>query len=107
MFLHLPGRYSGSLDVFFSVISICSSQNLHPVYNELRNNSPARLDAVIGISIGSAAIIYEIIGMLGYMTFGNKVKANIMEMYNNSAGVNICRLAILMYVLPYLHCCPF
>lgn len=32
------------------------------------------MNIVIGTSIGSAAIIYEIIAVFGYLTFGTKVR---------------------------------
>lgn len=49
------------------------------MYNELRDNTQQRLNKSIGISIGSAAVVYEILGILGYMTFGAAVGSNIIE----------------------------
>jgi hypothetical protein len=36
-------------------------------------NSQARLNTVIGASIGGATAIYLVVGLLGYFTFGSKV----------------------------------
>lgn len=46
---------------------------LFPIFNEISSNTQARMNVVIGTSIGSAAIIYEIIAVFGYLTFGSKV----------------------------------
>ena len=73
------------------------------------------MNTVIGTSIGSAAVIYETIGLLGYLTFGTDVRedylslpfahlyfqvaSNILESYHNSALISICRLGIVIMVL--------
>lgn len=44
-----------------------------PIYNELIDNTQARMNIVIGTSIGFSLGIYEIIGLFGYLTFGSKV----------------------------------
>lgn len=49
-----------------------------PVYDELRNRNIKRMDkAVIG-AIGIAFVLYEIIGLLGYLQFGDATKDNIL-----------------------------
>jgi hypothetical protein len=67
-------------------------------FNELKTNSQSRLNLVIGTSIGSAAVICsspssttpvvpvdlftsadEVLGVLGYLTFGAAVGGNIIE----------------------------
>jgi len=57
------------------------------------------MNIVIGTSMGSATIIYEIVGVLGYLTFGATVGANIMEAYPPSTFISICRLFIVILVL--------
>ena len=47
---------------------------LFPIYNELKNNSQARMNIVVGSSIGAATLTYEIIAVFGYLTFGSKVR---------------------------------
>lgn len=46
---------------------------LFPIFNEISSNTQKRMNIVIGTSIGSAAMIYEIIAVFGYLTFGSKV----------------------------------
>ena len=65
----------------------------------MKDNSQARLDLVIGTSIGSAAAIYEALGILGYLAFGSKVGGNLIEMYPHSTAVSICQSGIVVLVL--------
>lgn len=62
-------------------------------------NSQARLNTVIGTSIGGATIIYEVLGCLGYLTFGALVGSNVIEQYPHSTLVSICQFAIVILVL--------
>jgi amino acid permease len=50
------------------------------ILNEIKDNSPGSIVAVIGSSIGSAASIYVLVAITGYLTFGNSVNGNIMFM---------------------------
>ena len=95
--VHVSPALISSLPVY--IFAFTCAQNLFSIYNELKQNTPARINRVIGISIGSSAIIYEIIGLLGYLTFGNTVSSNVLESYHHSTLVAICRLGIVMYFL--------
>lgn len=50
---------------------------LFPIYNELHQNTQKRMNIIVGTSIGSAAVIYEIVAVLGYLTFGSRVRQSI------------------------------
>lgn len=52
---------------------VLMTTQIFPIYNELRTNSQRRVNTVIGTSIGGAIIIYEIISVFGYLTFGSNV----------------------------------
>lgn len=54
------------------------------VVNEIRNNSPSAMIGVVGTSIGSAAAIYVLVGVTGYITFGNSVASNIVSQCTSS-----------------------
>ncbi|KPV74426.1 uncharacterized protein RHOBADRAFT_37439 [Rhodotorula graminis WP1] len=105
---HLPP--SGDVELFrfgpsfiqslpVQVFAFTCAQNVFAVYNEVRTNSQARLNLVIGTSIGGAAIIYEILGILGYLTFGAAVGGNIIEMYPRTRLVSFCQVGITILVL--------
>lgn len=102
------------------VFAFTCAQNIFGVYNELQRNTQKRLNRVIVSSIGGATIIYETLGLLGYLTFGAAVGSNIVEQYRqfchsypasidlyayyfiilaHSMLVSICQLGIVILVL--------
>lgn len=48
------------------------------VLNEINNNSHFRTTGVVTASIGSAAFIYLLVAITGYLSFGNSVVGNII-----------------------------
>jgi amino acid permease len=50
------------------------------IMNEIKDNRPSSMMGVIGASIGSAASIYILVSITGYLTFGNSVVGNIVSM---------------------------
>lgn len=50
------------------------------ILNELSDDSPSNVASVVGSSIGSAASIYVLVAITGYLTFGNEVSGNIVSM---------------------------
>ena len=52
------------------------------IVNEISDYSPASVVSVVGSSIGSAASIYILVAITGYLTFGNEVTGNIVSMCN-------------------------
>ncbi|GAA6036702.1 hypothetical protein JCM8097_003437 [Rhodosporidiobolus ruineniae] len=81
------------------IFAFTCAQNIFAVFNELRTNSQPRLNLIIGTSIGSAAVIYELLGVLGYITFGAAVGGNLIEMYPHTTLVSIGQLGIVVLVL--------
>ncbi|KAG6886240.1 hypothetical protein C0993_010802 [Termitomyces sp. T159_Od127] len=82
------------------VFAYTCAQNLFPMYNEVRSNTQARMNIIIGGSIGSAIITYEVIAVFGYLTFGSNVGANIIAMYpQTSLFIAFGQVAIVISVL--------
>ncbi|KAJ6620650.1 transmembrane amino acid transporter protein-domain-containing protein [Mycena sp. CBHHK59/15] len=82
------------------VFAFTCSQNLFPIYNELKRNTQKRMNIVIGAAIGSATLTYEVIAVFGYLTFGSKVGANIIAMYpSTSLFIAVGQAAIVVLVL--------
>ncbi|KAK4157417.1 vacuolar amino acid transporter 6 [Chaetomidium leptoderma] len=73
-------------------------QNMFSILNELKDNSPISVVAVIGSSIGSAASVYILVAITGYLTFGNDIKGNIVGMYPASIASTIAKAAIVALV---------
>ncbi|KAF1325132.1 Amino acid/auxin permease, partial [Globisporangium splendens] len=49
-----------------------------PVYDELRSRSIQRMNKAVGGAIAIAFVLYEIIGLFGYLQFGDATKDNIL-----------------------------
>lgn len=82
------------------VFAFTCAQNIFPLYNEVKTNSQKRMNIIIGSSIGSAIMTYEVIGIFGYLTFGSNVGANIIAMYPSTSIFIACgQLAIVVLVL--------
>ncbi|KAJ2894995.1 amino acid transporter [Zalerion maritima] len=73
-------------------------QNMFSILNEIKDNSPASIVGVIGGSIGSAASVYILVAITGYLTFGNDVVGNIIQMYHSSVASTIGKAAIVVLV---------
>lgn len=50
------------------------------ILNEIQDNSPGSIVGVIASSIGSAASVYILVAITGYLTFGSNVEGNIVSM---------------------------
>jgi amino acid permease len=86
-----------SLPLF--VFAFTCHQNIFSIYNELGDNSQKEMEKVISQSVGSSLLVYQIIGVFGYLTFGSHVSSNIIGMYPDSGFVTGGQLAIAMLVL--------
>ncbi|KAI6164637.1 transmembrane amino acid transporter protein-domain-containing protein, partial [Pisolithus thermaeus] len=82
------------------VFAFTCAQNIFPIFNELKTNSNQRVNIVVGTSIGGAILIYEVIAIFGYLTFGSNVGANIIAMYpSTSVFIAVGQLAIVVLIL--------
>jgi amino acid permease len=81
------------------VFAYTCHQNMFSILNEIKNNSPRRVTSVIGASIGSAASIYILVAITGYLSFGNSVAGNIVGMYIPSVASTIGKAAIVILVM--------
>jgi amino acid permease len=63
------------------------------------DNSQIIMRETIGKSVGISLGVYQIIGVLGYLTFGKEVGSNIIGMYPVSELVTGGQLAIAILVL--------
>jgi amino acid permease len=69
------------------------------ILNEIADNSSARTTAVVTASIGSAASIYILVAITGYLSFGSNVLGNIVAQYTPSVFSTIGRAAIVVLVM--------
>eukprot|EP00158_Paraphelidium_tribonemae_P003339 Partr_v1_DN26050_c0_g1_i1_m276 putative Solute carrier family 38 member len=80
------------------VFAFTCHQNLFSVYNELKDNSPARINTITTASIFISACVYTVVGVLGYLMFGDHVKSNMLESFPASILITIARFAITLLV---------
>ncbi|KAI9743372.1 MAG: hypothetical protein M1818_003218 [Claussenomyces sp. TS43310] len=81
------------------VFAYTCHQNMFSILNEIKDNSPRRTTGVIFASIGSAAFLYVLVAITGYLSFGNKVEGNIVGMYIPSVASTIAKAAIVVLVM--------
>ena len=93
---HGPVALLSSLPVV--IFAYTCHQNMFSILNELRDNSPMSVVTVIGSSIGSAASIYVLVAITGYLTFGSKVVGNIVSMYPPNFASTVGKAAIVVLV---------
>ncbi|KAL2062191.1 hypothetical protein VTL71DRAFT_6457 [Oculimacula yallundae] len=80
------------------VFAYTCHQNMFSILNEIKNNSHKSTTSVIAASIGSAASIYVLVAITGYLSFGNSVLGNIVGMYIPSVASTIGKAAIVVLV---------
>lgn len=69
------------------------------ILNEIKDNRPSRTTGVVTGSIGTAASIYVLVAITGYLSFGDNVVGNIVSQYTPSVASTIGRAAIVVLVM--------
>ncbi|KAK9370940.1 transmembrane amino acid transporter protein-domain-containing protein [Lipomyces kononenkoae] len=95
-----PSSLSGVLSTLpIVVFGFTCHQNMFSIVNELRDDRPANVLSIVFSSIGSAVILYTLVGFTGYLSFGDNVGGNIISMYASSFSSAVGRAAIVVLVL--------
>ncbi|KAJ1919122.1 hypothetical protein H4219_002171 [Mycoemilia scoparia] len=81
------------------VFGFTCHQNIFSVHNELRDNSTFMINWVIVISISVACAVYQWVAILGYLSFGEDTKDNLLLNYDKGTMVTLCRLGVAILVL--------
>lgn len=109
--IHLIDVSRHTISIFpVFVFAFTCAQNMLPVYNELFQNYERRVNTAIGSSIGTGGVVYLIVGVLGYLSFGSNVGDNIIAMYPSTSlfvcfgRVSIIVLTIFSYPLQVHPC---
>ena len=96
-------RWAGLIPTLSSfpvmVFAYTCHQNMFSILNEISNNSHFRTTSVITASNGTAAAIYVLVAITGYLSFGNDIGGNIVAQYLPSASATIGRAAIVVLVM--------
>lgn len=81
------------------VFAFTCHQNMFSVLNELKDYSHHKLKQIITGSIGSSVLMYWVVGLCGYFSFGDNVGGNIISMYPYNIFSTIGRIAIVVLVI--------
>ncbi|KAI1432482.1 transmembrane amino acid transporter protein-domain-containing protein [Xylaria sp. CBS 124048] len=95
-------QWAGSVEALASlpvvIFAYTCHQNMFSILNEIKDNSSKSILGVISSSIGSAASVYILVSITGYLTFGNDITGNIVSMYSPSVASTIAKAAMVLLV---------
>ncbi|EHY57430.1 hypothetical protein HRR83_002913 [Exophiala dermatitidis] len=81
------------------VFAYTCHQNMFSILNEIANNSHFHTSSVVFASNGTAATIYIMVAITGYLSFGNEVGGNIVAQYAPSVSTTIGQAMIVVLVV--------
>ncbi|KAH3666686.1 hypothetical protein WICMUC_005503 [Wickerhamomyces mucosus] len=81
------------------VFAYTCHQNMFSLANELEDKSNENINRVISRSIGVAMLLYILVGITGYLSFGDNVEPNVIVGYSHSISSTIGRIAIVILVM--------
>ncbi|RIA96061.1 vacuolar amino acid transporter 5 [Glomus cerebriforme] len=95
--IKISTKFFTNLPIF--IFAFTCHQNIFSIYNELVDNSQTNINNVVTGAIGTTTTIYQIIGLLGYLSFGDDVLPNVISMYETNVFVTIGRIAFVICIL--------
>ncbi|KAJ3076647.1 hypothetical protein HDU98_001657 [Podochytrium sp. JEL0797] len=106
VWVKVDSSFLKTLPIF--VFAFTCHQNIFSVHNELIENSVSHVKRVIHLSILTAFSVYQLIGIMGYLTFGNAVSGNVVSMYPPGALITGGQISLaVLFLLSYpLQCHP-
>ncbi|KAI9802566.1 MAG: hypothetical protein M1833_001638 [Piccolia ochrophora] len=81
------------------VFAYTCHQNMFSILNEIKDNSHRSTTSVVSASIGSSGLIYILVAITGYLSFGNNVAGNLIGMYPPAIASTIGKAAIVVLVM--------
>ncbi|KAK6465614.1 vacuolar amino acid transporter 7 [Scheffersomyces coipomensis] len=107
----IPNEYKGDITYFpptisgiFSTFSIIvfaftGHQNMFSIINEAKDKSLSNISKLINFAIILSSIFFIIVGLAGYLTFGDKVTGNVILSYPQAWYNNLGRFSIVFMVI--------
>lgn len=86
-----------SISVF--IFAFNCHENMFTIVNEIRDNSRKNIVKVISGSILLSSILFLLLSLLGYLTFGTRVPENIILGYEYSVVTTIARVAVIVVIM--------
>lgn len=107
----IPEELKGDLILFplsaknvFSTFSIIvfaftGHQNMFSIINEATDKSLSSLSYLVNFTIGVTAILFVLVGLAGYLTFGSLVNGNVILLYPPAFSTSLGKLCIVFMVV--------
>jgi amino acid permease len=81
------------------VFAYTCHQNMFSLVNELEDKSGRNINRVISYAISVAVSLYILVGVTGYVSFGDTVPPNVIVGYKSSVSSTVGRVAIVVLVM--------
>lgn len=95
-----PPNLTGVFSTFSIIVfAFTGHQNMFSIINEANNKSLRNLSFLAFITISISSILFIIVGISGYLTFGSLVNGNVILLYPNSLSSTIGRCCIAFMVI--------
>ena len=102
---------TGVLTTFSIIIfAFTGSMNLFSIINELKENSMTNIKSIINRSIVISGFFFVVVGLFGYLTFGETTLGNVLLNYNSDkfavkfARFNLGLMVVLSFPLMFHPC---
>lgn len=108
---NVPPEYKGEVGLFpTSFTSVCSTfsiivfaftgqQNMFSIINEAKDKSLPSLTSLVNSVILCASALFIVVGIAGYLTFGDFVDGNVVLLYPAALSTTLGRLSIVFMVV--------
>lgn len=98
--LLFPPKLSGVFSTFsIAVFAFTGHQNMFSIINEASDRSLKKITQLVNIAISISSVLFIIVGLAGYLTFGDNVNGNIIMMYRSTWSAILGRLCIVFMVI--------
>lgn len=81
------------------VFAYTCHQNMFSLVNELEDRGGKVINRVISTAIGTAMTLYLVVGITGYLSFGDNVEPNVIVGYPQTVSSTVGRIAIVILVM--------
>ncbi|KAI5954005.1 AVT7 [Candida margitis] len=97
---YFPSSITGVFSTFSIIVfAFSGQQNMFSIINEARDKSLTNLTRLINFAILLSSVLFIVVGLTGYLTFGSSVNGNIILGYPNGAATWLGRFCIVFMVL--------
>jgi amino acid permease len=69
------------------------------LWNEMERPTRARMSIVYASALGTGMVLYLLVGVFGYVTFGDRVQPNILSSYPMTPALSLARIGLSFVVL--------